>query len=69
MKSDCDLITDGDTKAGSRAGGTGQSGGRWVWVGVGKYSQDQISVLWDRTWKAPVHNPYQLTVFFFRVVF
>jgi hypothetical protein len=44
-----------------------ERGGRWV--GVGKYSQDQSSVLRDGTWKAPVHDSYQFTVFFFRDVF
>jgi hypothetical protein len=38
-------------------------------VGVGKYSQDQSSVLWDGTRKAPVHGSYQFAVFFFRDVF
>ena len=66
MKVGCDLIMDGDTKP---AGWRERRGrvGAW-WVGVGKYSQDEIRILWDGAWEAPVHDSYQFIVLFFRVV-
>jgi hypothetical protein len=66
MKVDCDLIMDGDTKP---AGGREGRGTVGVWsVGVGKYSQDEIGVLWDGAWEAPVHALINSLFLFFRVV-
>lgn len=65
IKVDCDLIMEGDTKP---AGWRDREGLPIVgacWVGVGKYSQDQISVLWDSAWETPVHDSCQFTALFF----
>ena len=68
MKADCDLIMDGDTKP---AGGREGRGTVGVWsVGVGKYSQNEIGVLWDGAWETPVHALINsLFLFFFELCF
>lgn len=48
-----------------QADGTDQVGWGRGWWGSGKYSQDQIGVLWDGAWEAPVHELLSIPCFCF----